>query len=193
MAKILPPLIMSWQLHAFFSALLKLRWQDLFIRPHKHASIYQSLLTVSLENLVTMLSEPKWYRVAYDRAHDMGKSLVATQDIPARTRIATVKPCLRAQMSILARDAPTMLHEADMKATVELLPHKRQNLFLKLTNYYNTYEDDVMGNFFTTPYPGTVRSNALPLSLCPDSDGFDEFGVFLETSKLDHSCRPMCS
>jgi hypothetical protein len=120
----------------------------------------------------------------------MGKGLIAMQDIPARTRIATEKPFLRAQTSILARDPPTMRHRADMKANVELASQKQQNLFLKLTNHYKSYEDPLTGSFFTIPYTGTVRSNALPLSLCPGFDGIDKFGVFLEISKASHSCRP---
>jgi hypothetical protein len=64
----------------------------------------------------------------------------------------------------LPPDPPTMRHEADMKATVELTPQKQQNLFLKLTNHYKSYEDPLTASFFTIPYTGTVRSNALPLS-----------------------------
>lgn len=99
-----------------------------------------------------------------------GKGLVANRPISPGTLIIC-EPALFTTESL--QNAATI--EKDLATIVKALPKKDQVAFLSLHNNYPGKH----------PFSNIIRSNGYPLG--PSSD---VGGVFLETARINHSCRP---
>ncbi|KAL4860602.1 hypothetical protein BDV12DRAFT_204871 [Aspergillus spectabilis] len=101
-----------------------------------------------------------------------GKGLVATERIAKGTRILSESPIFR-----VPRDKPSIKAlEGIVKNEVNRLTAKQQAVFFDLTNIYGDAHSHALG---------IARTNVLPLVGAAKSSS----GLFLDASRINHSCR----
>lgn len=102
-----------------------------------------------------------------------GKGLLATRPLSPGTLLISEPPLF----TTASLTNPNKI-ESDLAAIVKQLPKPSQRAFLTLHNNSKGQPN---------PFSNIVRSNGYPLG--PSSD---VGGIFLETARINHSCRPNC-
>ncbi|GFP52691.1 hypothetical protein ACSS6W_003222 [Trichoderma asperelloides] len=101
-----------------------------------------------------------------------GRGLIAISNIPKGTRILSELPLFRISYTESNRQVLT----GHIAKALKYLDDTKQRAFLDLQNVYGIGDG---------PFLGIARSNVMPLG--PEAP---EGGLFLDASRINHSCRP---
>jgi len=129
------------------------------------------------------------YSIEYVAKHAMAQGFVATKEILAGTMILSETPVFTIPFAFMT-ETQTTGREQFIKSQITQLPHRTNQQFLSLENYFPSFIDPQNNQRVDTPYTGTILTNAIPLSVGTNYTRSNDLGVFLELSKINHSCRP---
>ncbi|KAI5862087.1 hypothetical protein GGS23DRAFT_104379 [Durotheca rogersii] len=116
------------------------------------------------------ISETKLYDVK--PVSGKGQGVIATSNIPKGTRILLEAPLFK-----LPETVPDSIAEAVVVREVKTLSRCQQREFFSLRNVHRHK---------CNPFLGIVQTNMLPLT----EDEYGNGGLFLQASRLNHSCQP---
>ncbi|KAH6678384.1 hypothetical protein B0J14DRAFT_635514 [Halenospora varia] len=136
--------------------------------------------------------EPPMTRVYDTKKHDMGKGILSNRNFPAGTRLYSEAAAWTTGYNFLS-DAPTQNREVAVAAQMLRLSSTAKAQLKKLNNHF-PFEtiDKEQAIYYGTPVTGTIRTNAIPLSIDSTGDRADKVGIFGTLSWLNHHCRPNC-